>query len=147
MKSGYKGKVLNLLRDMYSKIKCRIKMSNWFYDWIKDDHGTNQGGSLSDNMFRELLCNMRSFLNTEYGIVINGENILFHILWVDKLLRMSSSEIGLTKQLNRLLKFVSKYQLIVNILKTRVLILEAAISPSLRQIKSIILFRGPQMAK
>ena len=58
-------------------------------------------------MFRELLCNMRSFLNTEFGIVMNGEELLVHMLWADDLILMSSSEIGRQKQLDGLLKFVS----------------------------------------
>ena len=66
---------------MYSNKKCCIKNSNWLYDWIKNDCGTNQGGPLSPNIFNDLLCNMRSFLNTEFGIVMNGEDILNKVLF------------------------------------------------------------------
>ena len=60
------------------------------------------------------LCNMRSSLNTEFGMVMNGEDIPVHMLWANDLILMSSPEIGLQKQLDGLLKFGSKYQLIVN---------------------------------
>ena len=45
---------------------------------MKDDCGTNQGGPLRPNMFKELLCNMSSFLNTEFGIVMNDEYTFIH---------------------------------------------------------------------
>ena len=122
IKSGFKGKVIRLLRDMYSKIKSRIKISCWLYNWIKDSSGTNQGGPLSPTMFRVMLEDLRLFLEKEHGIIINDDEILIHMLWADDLILMSSTAAGLQKQLDGLLKFCSKYQLIVNTVKTKVMI-------------------------
>jgi len=115
---------------MYSKIKARIKVGNWLYCWLKDESGTNQGGPLSPNMFRELLCDMKTFLDEECGIVIDDEEILVHMLWADDLILMADSEIGLQRQLDGLYNFCSKYQLIVNTLKTKIMMFGSNVNQS-----------------
>ena len=42
------------------------------------------------------------------GIVMNGEDILVHMLWANDLILMGISEIALQKQLDGLFKFASK---------------------------------------
>ena len=60
-------------------IKVRIKIANWLYEWIVQESGTNQGGPLRPNIFRELLCNMRNFLQLHHSIIINDDDILVHM--------------------------------------------------------------------
>ena len=122
IKSGFVGRAINLLRDMYSKIKARIKVGNRLFQWIYDECGTNQGGPMSPTMFRKMLHDLRTFLTVHCGIVLNDEEILVHILWADDLILMSDSAKGLQNQLDGLFKFCSQYQLIVNSLKTKVMI-------------------------
>ena len=121
IKSGISGRFFNLLRNMYSKIKARVKVNNCLYDWIDDTCGTNQGGPLSPNMFRYMLNDLKDFLDDQCGIVVNN-NILVHMLWADDLVLLSDSASGLQRQLDGLLEFCSKYQMIVNELKTKVMI-------------------------
>ena len=122
IKSGLKGKCINVLRSMYSKIKARVKINSYLYDWIKDNCGTNQGGPVSPNVFRYMLVDLKNFLETECGIVINESEILLHLLWADDLILLADSQEGLQKQLDGLFLFVSKYQMIVNELKTKIVI-------------------------
>ena len=121
VKAGITGRALNLLKDMYSKIKAIVKVKNRLFDWIKDYCGTNQGGPLSPNMFRFILADLREFLNTEFGIVLDDE-ILAHLLWADDLVLMSDSHAGLQSQLNSLFLFCGKFQMIVNETKTKIMI-------------------------
>jgi hypothetical protein len=121
LKSGISGRFFNLIRNMYSKIKGVIKVNNRLYDTISDECGTNQGGPLSPNMFRYMLNDLRDFLNTSYGINIDDE-LLVHLLWADDLVIMSDSPEGLQHQLNALHVFCSHYQMIVNELKTKIMV-------------------------
>ena len=122
IQSGLTGRIVKLLKDMYSKIKAKIKVGNWLYDWLIDESGTNQGGPLSPNMFRRMLCNLKNYLDINHGVVIDDDEILVHLLWADDLVLMASSAEGLQKQLDGLHRFCSKYQLIVNTLKTRIML-------------------------
>ena len=98
-----------------------VKVNNCLYDWIDDTCGTNQGGPFSLNMFRYMLNDLKDFLDDKCGIVVNN-NILVHMLWADDLVLLSDSASGLQKQLDGLLEFCSKYQMIVYELKTKVMI-------------------------
>ena len=44
-------RTINVLQNMYSKIKARVKIDNILYDWIKDLCGTNQGCPVSPDIF------------------------------------------------------------------------------------------------
>jgi hypothetical protein len=121
IKAGINGRILKLLRNMYGKLKARVKVNQCLYEWIIDKSGTNQGGPLSPNMFKYLLADLKEFLDVEYGITID-EDIMVHLLWADDLVLMSDTKEGLQKHLDGLLSFCSKFQLIVNELKTKVMI-------------------------
>ena len=122
IKQGIRGRFLNILKSMYNKLKAVLKINQSLYDWILDKCGTNQGGPLSPNMFRYMLSDLRNFLEETFGIVISDEEILIHILWADDLILMSDTMEGLQKQLDGLFKFCSQFQMIVNELKTKVMI-------------------------
>ena len=69
-----------------------------------------------------MLDDLRKFLDIECGIVIDDSVILVHMLWADDLILLADTEEGLQRQLDGLHKFISKYQLIVNTLKTKILV-------------------------
>ena len=106
---------------MYSKTQATIKVNNLLYDTIEDKCGTNQGGPLSPNLFRFMLEDLSDFLNKKCGIVI-GDKIFVHLLWVDDLVLMSDTAAGLQEQLDGLFTFCANYQMIVNELKTKIMI-------------------------
>jgi hypothetical protein len=122
IKSGRCGRTIDLLRNMYTKIKARVKINGSLYDWIDDMCGTNQGGPLSPNMFRNMLSDLKDYFKVNHGIVISEEEILTHILWADDLAIVSDSEAGLQEQLDGLFKFCAQFQMIVNELKSKVVI-------------------------
>jgi hypothetical protein len=107
---------------MYSKIRAKVKLGNWMYEWIDDECGTNQGGPINTNMFKNMLDDLRDFLDIEHGIVVSEEQIIVHMLWADDLILLADSAKGLQRHLDGLYKFCSKYQLIVNSVKTKIMI-------------------------
>jgi hypothetical protein len=122
IKAGRLGKTINLLRNMFEKIKARVKVNGSFYEWIEDKCGTNQGGPVSPNMFRFMLSDLKNYFMTNHGIVISEYEILTHILWADDLAITADCETGLQEQLDGLFQFCCHNQMIVNEVKTKVVI-------------------------
>ena len=121
IKNGLKGRFINVLKNMYSKAGAFIKVNNKVYQWIRDTCGTNQGGPLSPNMFRYMLKDLKMYLKDKHGIILDDQ-VLVHILWADDLVLFAESSEGLQEQLNGLYRFCSKFQMIVNEIKTKVMI-------------------------
>ncbi len=55
MKRGLKGKMLNLVCDMYKKAKCKVKWKRKLGDEIDSKYGVLQGGMMSPKHFSEFL--------------------------------------------------------------------------------------------
>ena len=121
LKHGMSGNFVNLIRDMYTKLKGTVKVNNMLYDTILDSCGTNQCGPLSPSMFRFMLGDLKHYLHSKHGIVI-GNHVLVHLLWADDMVLFADSPSGLQEQLDGLFKFCSRFQMIVNELKTKVMI-------------------------
>ncbi len=51
MKRGVKGKLLNLICDMYKKAKCTVKWKGYIGENIDSEFGVLQGGMLSPKLF------------------------------------------------------------------------------------------------
>ena len=68
-----------------------------------------------------MLSDLREYLDINFGVVLS-DTILVHLLWADDLVLMSSSAEGLQSQLNGLYTFCSRFQMIVNEVKSKVVI-------------------------
>ncbi len=82
------------------------------------------GGMLSSKLFTEFLTDLRNYLhfvNEDCGILLDDE-VLMCILYADNLVLCSETATGLQKLLGGLLKFGSKWHLIVSLIKTNVVI-------------------------
>ena len=121
VKQGFGGRVLDTLRNMYSKTKSKVRTGNILSSLMENIRGVNQGGVLSPFLFRKYLADMKSCFDLENGIKID-EVILAHLLWADDLILFSGTAEGLQKHLDSLYEFCRKNQLIVNTTKTKVMI-------------------------
>ena len=75
-------------------------------------------------MFKGFFDDIGDYLNKKCGIVISNELLLLHLLWADDLILMSNTPEGLQTQLDQLLQYCADWQMIVNILKTKVINLD-----------------------
>ena len=64
---------------------------------------------------------MSEYLETEFAVCVN-DVIVAHMLWADDLILVSNTSSGLQKQLNGLHKFCSRNMMVVNELKTKVMV-------------------------
>ena len=122
IKSGISGRIIDTVKDMYSKTKCSVKTPDGLSPDINNCFGVNQGGTLSPNLFRKYLADMSLYLDQTHGVIINEDYIISHILWADDLILFSNTAKGLQTQMNGLYKFCSNNKMIVNELKTKVMI-------------------------
>ena len=63
IKSGLHGRVINTLRNLYTKTYFRVKQGGYLSDLILQEVGVNQGGNASPIIFRKYLSDLRNYLN------------------------------------------------------------------------------------
>ena len=104
------GKFYDLLKNLYSKTKCAIKISNQRTEFFHYCKGAGQGCILSSMLFN-LYLNEIAFI-----FLPNGSN-----LYANDLVLISHSAKGLEKALSILSEYCDKWLLSVNPKKTRVM--------------------------
>ena len=134
MKQGYLGKVIDTLRSLYRKTYFKVKCNGMLSPPILDQLGVNQGGNASPTLFRTYLADLGEYLTKHVGLCIS-DTIIAHLLWADDLVLISDNERGLQKQFDGLQKFCSKNLMIVNELKTKLLVFGS-------QLKANVHFNG-----
>ncbi len=122
LSKGYGSKVLDLIMDMYSKTKSYVKWEGKLSPSFLDNLGVAQGGILSPYLFNSFLSDLCDSLSKSHGVVLDAETILTHLFWADDLILLSETALGLQAQIDNLFAFCSKWQMIINNLKTKVLI-------------------------
>ena len=121
MKGGWYGPVIDTMRSLYSKTTFRVKNNGRVSSMIFNSLGVNQGGVASGILFRKYMADLESYLSTAHRICIN-EEIIVHLLWADDLILFSDTFHGLQIQLDGLKQFCSNNHMIVNEIKTKVMV-------------------------
>ena len=121
IKSGWSGRLLDTVRDLYSKTSFKFKFQGELSSNIPNNIGVNQGGNASGFLFRKYISDLGNFLNDKFGVCL-GDIVISHLLWADDLILFSDSLIGIQKQLDGLYQFCSKNRMIVNELKTKLMV-------------------------
>lgn len=121
MKQNIGDKMLKIIMSMYDKARARVHVchSSIMGDSFDSKCGILQGSILS-LLFNEYLTDLPNFLDHCNGIMINTLN-LTHIAYADDIVLLASSAEQLQQSVNSLHEFCSKWHLIVNIDKTKVM--------------------------
>ena len=90
MKCGRNGKVIDNLRSLYTKTKCRVKHQGWLGHLIDNVPGFNQGGVASGFFFRKYMSDLGTFLDSEYGICVADQ-----IVWLKPNMWLSVAKVQL----------------------------------------------------
>ena len=120
VQSGWHGKIMDTLRNLYKKIHFRLKQDGKLGPSIFDRMGVNQGGNASGFLFRKYMADLSSYLKDEFGVIID-DMILGHLLWADDLILFSDTLAGIKRQLHGLKKFCVNNHMIVNSIKTKIM--------------------------
>ena len=79
LKLVWAGKIIDSLRNLYSKTKFRVKRNGMLSSPILNEIGVHQGGICSRILFRKYMSNLNQYLTNEFG-VCNGKNIIGHLI-------------------------------------------------------------------
>ena len=124
LSKGIKGKIFNLLKNIYSHEKCKIKIGKYLSKEINVNQGVRQGCILSPLLFNIFISDLASHLGKPEH---NAPNLcdfkdLGCILWADDLVVLSKDEEGLCKMINDLGIYAADNGLKINEDKTKVMI-------------------------
>ena len=106
---------LDIIKDMYSKSSCAVKIGNKRTNFFRCKKGVHQGCPLSTSLFNIYINDIEkrfSEVNDNPITLDNGTNISC-LLYADDIVIMSLSEEGLQKCLDELNKFCKEWKLTI----------------------------------
>ena len=115
------GNFLDLLKDIYKKSRCAIKLNNKLTNFFNHGKGVRQGDPLSPTLFNIFINGLFEELdksNTDL-VTINKIDHLSALMFADDLILISTTKDGLQKSLNALDSYVKKWKLEINLKKTK----------------------------
>ena len=123
IKTGIRGKMLDIIRSMYSEVKSQVKHNNIISPVFFSNIGVRQGECLSPFLFAIYLNDLEEeiALRGSEGIDI-GMVKLYLLLYADDIVLFADSADELQSLLNILENYCSRWKLTVNTSKTKILI-------------------------
>ena len=115
-----------LIKDVYKKTKCAVKIKNHITNFFNYTKGVRQGCPLSALLFNIYLNDLFEILdkNNDSNIFLSSGNKLNALMYADDLVILSDSKDGLQKQVDKLSSFCSKWKLTINVRKTKVVVID-----------------------
>ena len=110
---------------MYANIKLRVKCLNTLSDLYSCDIGLLQGEIMSPFLFSLFINDIEAHLQENINDGINIEQLqLYLLLFADDAVLFSESREGLQNNINNLESYCQKWNLTVNVEKTKLLFSE-----------------------
>ena len=122
-----KDNIFRLIKDLYSKSNCAIKLGQYRTKKFKYSRGVRQGCILSPLLFNLYSNELPFSLNkteTSDSLILPDGTKLNSLLYADDLIILSRSKHGLQNCLNTLNHFCKSWKLDVNLKKTKVMIFQ-----------------------
>ena len=120
---GVRGKILNVIRSMYSHVKSKVKVNNDISNGFECHLGVRQGECLSPFLFAMYVNDIENEfqLKGSEGIDI-GLLKMFLILYADDIVIFASSAQELQNNLNILSEYCNRNRLKLNTAKTKIMV-------------------------
>ena len=122
-KHGIQGKLLTIIRDMYSTVKSCVKNGNLLSDFFDYTIGLRQGETISPILVSLFLEDVQLFLleNPNSGITINELSIII-LLFADDMVIFGKNPSELQSNIDKLGEYCDKWGLEVNVDKTKTMV-------------------------
>ena len=122
-KNEIKGHFYNIIKDMYSKVRFRVKTSNGLTEPIQSNIGVRQGDVLSPMLFNLYINDINDYLNDPLCDLISlNDKLVKCLMYADDIVLLSSSQKGLQRQLRILEEYCTEWQLNINAKKTKIMV-------------------------
>ncbi len=121
---GCTGKMLNIIRNLYSKIKCCVKGHNGLTDFFLTLLGLQQGAILSPYLFALFINDLVDIIlqnAPNMGINVHGRDISL-MMYADDMILISDEPENLQILLNVLYEYCETWKLNVNLNKSNILV-------------------------
>ena len=109
---------------MYECTEASVKYKENISDSVFIDRGLKQGDSLSPNLFNIYINDLPEIFDSDCKPVNLNNMSLSCLMFADDLLLLSESAEGLQKSLEKLSNYCKKWQLSININKTKVIVFQ-----------------------
>ena len=130
--AGCGGKMLHIIHDLYSKVKCCVRVHGGVLtDVFLTLLGLQQGAILSPYLFAFYLNDLLDILiesNPQGGVTVGNCRISI-LLYADDMVVMSNTRQGLQQSLDTMCQYFTRWKLKVNIGKSNVLVCKARGAP------------------
>ena len=123
IKYGLRGKILDIIKSMYTSVKSRVKYCNNLGNEFMCSLGVRQGECLSPLLFSLFLNDIEDeFLKSGMeGLNINMFK-MFLLLYADDIIIFSNTAEEMQNSLNLLSNYCERWKLKVNVMKTKVMV-------------------------
>ena len=122
MKYGFSKKIIFLLKSMYDRVVSAVKVKSGLSASFTPLVGVRQGCNLSPTLFNIFVNDIVDIFDSTCDPLIMGECKINCLLYADDLILLSESEHGLQRCLNKLSCYAKKWQMRINIKKTKAII-------------------------
>ena len=123
MKSvGINGPFMRLIEDMYRELYCTVKCSNHLSENFKTTTGVKQGCILSPTLFAIYMNDLVDNFDDSCDPVELNSTKVSCLMYADDIVLLSNSAVGLQNLLNKLEQFCDRWNLVVNVQKTKIMI-------------------------
>ena len=121
-KMGINGNFLTLLKDIYKKSKCAIKVNGRRTEFFKYTKGVRQGCPLSPLLFNLYINGIVETLDQNNPTPLNMNGNLSCLLYADDLVILSTTKEGLQQSLNSASSYFDEWNLEINHEKSKCMI-------------------------
>ena len=123
IKTGVRGKMLNIIKSIYNCVKSRVKHDNTLSEPFTCNIGVRQGECLSPFLFAMYINDLEAELAVKGVAGINTGIINLHILmYADDIVLFRKSPKDLQNALDSLAEYCNKWKLTVNTNKTKIMV-------------------------
>ena len=123
IKNGLDGKLFDIIRSIYSDVKSCVKNFNSLSDFFKSDVGLLQREVLSPFLFSLFVNDLETYLEQNPNASLTLDQLSMYLLmFADDTVIFSESVEGLQLSLNNLESYCNKWDLTVNIDKTKIVV-------------------------
>ena len=116
------GKFLEIIKNIYKKPSCAIKINGKITNYMPYNKGVQQGNPLSPLLFKLYISDIFQSIANKDTVTLDDSNHLNALMYADDLILISTTKEGLQHSLDSLQAYCEKWKLDINYKKSKVMV-------------------------